>query len=66
MIKTLTVLEIKKGEKVYQFQCDSDSPLGEIHDVLCMMKFDIVSRIKEAQEKEDKLKQEKKNDSIPA
>lgn len=57
MIKTLTIIEIKVGERVYHFQCSPDSPLGEIHDVLCMMKQQIVGQINEAQKNEEAKKE---------
>jgi hypothetical protein len=34
MIKNKTSLEIKKGERIYQFICELDSPLGEVFDVM--------------------------------
>lgn len=45
MIKTKTVLEIQKGDKVYQLLCDPDAPLGELHDVLHAMKAHVVGLI---------------------
>lgn len=63
MIRQNTIIEIKICERTYQFHCTSDSPLGEIHDALCMMKHEIVKRIQDAQNKEDQLK-EKKDDSV--
>jgi hypothetical protein len=38
MIKQKTVLEVKIGERVYELFCQSDSPLGELHDALLQMK----------------------------
>lgn len=52
MIKNMIHLEIKSSERVYQFVCTNESPLGEIHDVLCQMKAEIVRRINEAQNSE--------------
>lgn len=57
MIKSVTVIEFKIGERIYQFHCSPESPLGEIHDALCMMKHEIVQRIS----KQDELEKEKKN-----
>ena len=49
MIKNQTVLELKGGsERIYKFVCENDSPLGEIHDILCQMRGFIVQRINEA------------------
>ena len=49
MIKNQTVLELKGGsERIYKFVCDSDSPLGEIHDILCQMKAFIIQKINES------------------
>ena len=52
MIKNKVALEVKKEDKVYSFLCEINSPLGEIHDVLCMMKSEIVSRIKAVEDAE--------------
>ncbi len=48
MIKNMIHLQCKPSERVYEFICSQDSPLGEIHDVLCQMKSEIVKRISES------------------
>lgn len=48
-------MTIKKGERCYQFICEGDSPLGEIHDVLHEMKQHIVGTIIDQSKKEDEL-----------
>jgi hypothetical protein len=53
MIKTKIVIEEKTEKRIYQFECDAESPLGEIHDILCIMKASIVEKIKEAQKIEE-------------
>jgi hypothetical protein len=59
MIKNITKLEHKIGERTYQFLCDNDSPLGECHDAISKFKSYVVELIKskdEAQEpKEEKV-----------
>jgi len=35
MFKNKTVMEIKKGEKVYTLQCDCPTSLTELVEVLC-------------------------------
>ena len=35
MLKNLTRLEHKIGDKVYHMYCDMDSPLHEVKDALC-------------------------------
>ena len=57
MLKNNTVLEVKIGERNYQFHCSPDSPLGELHDALHQMKTFIVQKIVDA-EKEIKKEQE--------
>jgi len=47
MIKNLTALEIKIGERIYRLICDVDSPLGEAHDVLLQMKGQVAKMISE-------------------
>ena len=48
MIKNLTALEIKVGERVYRMICDVDAPLGEAHDVLLQMKGFVAKMISDA------------------
>ena len=48
MIKNLTTLEIKAGERVYKLLCEVDAPLGEVHDVITQMKAFVVGKINEA------------------
>jgi hypothetical protein len=52
MIKSKTILEVKTGERVYEFTCPPDTPLGEAHDALCQMKAYVIERITEQQKKE--------------
>lgn len=56
MIKSKSILEIKAGERIYSFFCESDSPLGEIHDVLCKMKAFVIEKIVEAEKKQEEAK----------
>lgn len=49
MIKTSAMLEVKRGERVYQLNLPSDAPLGEVHDVLFQMRSYVIERINEAQ-----------------
>lgn len=51
MLKNHSKLEVKKGERIYQFHCDSDAPLGEIYDSLAQMSFYISGRINEVEAK---------------
>ena len=48
MIKNITALEIKVGERAYKLLCEIDSPLGEVHDVISQMKAFVVNKINEA------------------
>jgi len=45
MIKTQAILEIKRGERVYQLHLPADCPLGEVHDVVHEMKMHVVQMI---------------------
>jgi hypothetical protein len=51
MIKNKIVLEIEKNERKYQLELAHDSPLGEVFDILCMMKSYVIERINESQKK---------------
>lgn len=62
MIKNSIVFEIKKGERIYQLLMSYDSPLGEIHDVLCEMKSAIVQKINEADK--EKASDKESNDNL--
>lgn len=50
MINNITKLEVKIGEKVYQFLCEVDSPIGQVHDALSAMKGFVIQKINEAEE----------------
>lgn len=52
MLRNQSILEVKAGERLYQLELAPDSPLGEVHDVLCQMKFYILERMN-AQQKID-------------
>lgn len=62
MIKQKTILEVKSNDRIYELYCPSDSPLGELHDVLMQMKGYCVDRMVAAQKEEqaiaDKMKEE--------
>ncbi len=47
-----TVLEVTKNERVYILECNADSPLGELHDVLVEMRGYVIQRAQDAQEQE--------------
>lgn len=60
MLKQKSTLEVKVAERSYEFQCDPQAPLGEIHDALCQMKVYIVQRIVDA----DKVQEVKEDDVV--
>ncbi len=45
MHKNISVLEIKKGERIYQLLLDQQSPLGEVFDALCEMRGYVAAQI---------------------
>ncbi len=47
MLNNIARLEIKIGERSYQFLCEIDSPLGEVHDALSQMKVYIINKMKD-------------------
>lgn len=57
MLKNLSKLEIKIGERVYQFLCDIDSPIGEVHDSLSAMKGFVIQKINEAEQSAPEVKE---------
>jgi len=48
MKKTLTSIEIKVGERLYQLLVEPTAPLGELHDVLYQMKAHVLELMKQA------------------
>jgi hypothetical protein len=54
MINSRTILEHKIGERAYQFFCDPNSPLGELHDALVVMRNFIIQKMQEIDKKEEK------------
>lgn len=48
MQKQITKFEIKKGERIYQLLLESDSPLGEVYDVLYEMRSHVVNSAERA------------------
>jgi len=56
MLKTKSSMEVEIDGKLYQLLCDTDSPLGSVHDALCQMRLFVVQRIVDL----DKQKEEQK------
>jgi hypothetical protein len=48
MLKQNAILEVKIGERVYQLNLPSESPLGEVHDALFQMRSFVLGKIQEA------------------
>ena len=54
MFKPKSVLEVKGGnDRIYNFYCDNDSPLGEVHDALCSMRSFVLEQMKAVEEQEN-------------
>ena len=53
MLKTQAVLEVKTGERLYQFNLPTDAPLGEVHDVLFQMRSYVIGKINDAQKADE-------------
>ena len=60
MIQNVTRLEHKIGDRVYHFLCDMQSPVGEVHDALCMFKSFAMAKMNEAHEAEKQHQEENK------
>lgn len=58
MIKNKTALQVKKGERIYEFNCDPDSPIGELYDALFEMQAYVVGRIQASQPKPEEPQEE--------
>ena len=59
MFRQVYECEVKLNERTYRFTCENNSPLGEIYDVLTMIKNHIVQRISEIEDRESTKKSEK-------
>lgn len=53
VIKTQTVLEIKKEDRIYKFEFAPDSPSGEIYDALTLMKNFVIQQIQESEKSQE-------------
>lgn len=62
MIKSKAILEVKIGERIYEFECPNDCPLGEVHDALVRMRSIVVQMMQAAQQ-QDELKKEEVKDA---
>lgn len=58
MIKNYTKIEFKLNERVFEFLCEFETPLAEVHKALCLMEDAIAKKISELQEKEDEKVEE--------
>ena len=47
MIKQKTLIEVKIDEKCFEFYCDTDSPIGMVHDAIHQMLAIVVQKINE-------------------
>lgn len=56
MIKNKIAFEIKKEERLYNFYCDPESPLGEIFDVLSSMRSMVFEKLKEVEKQNSEKK----------
>lgn len=45
MIENVIRIQIEKNGRSYSFYCNSDSSLGEVHDVLFQMKEEVIKKI---------------------
>lgn len=62
MLSQRSVLKVEIQEKVYELYCDSDSPLGSLHDALMQMKGWAVERMVSAQKEELAASEAKKEE----
>lgn len=58
MLSSLSKLEVKIGEHVYQFMCTNDSPLGGAFDALTAMRAFILQRMQDVDNAEKCAKKE--------
>lgn len=56
--KAKAVVEVKKGDRIYSFHCENNSPLGEIYDAMSEMRAAIVHSINESEKNDPPKKTE--------
>ena len=57
MFKQLSVMEVKAPEdRLHRYECPPNSPLGEVHDALCVMRAHVLEQM-QAQLEADKPKE---------
>ena len=61
MLKQKSILEVEIAEKKYQLYCDSDSPLGCLHDAVMQMKGWCVDRMIAAHKEEQAASEAQKS-----
>lgn len=52
MLKSKVILEHKVNDRVYEFVCSPESPLGEAYDAVCLFREYLIKRINETKEQE--------------
>lgn len=52
MIKNKSSIEVKVGERIYTFLCESDSAIHEVVSVLDIMKNGVADILKKSQEQQ--------------
>jgi len=57
-LKANSVLKVEIEGRKYKLVCDSDSPLGQLHDALMQMKGWSVERMGKAQKEEEAIAEE--------
>lgn len=57
-LKNKVVLEVEADNRLYFLDCASDSPLGEIYDVLSVMRSYVIDRMVTEQEQTQRKEKE--------
>jgi len=52
MLKNIAKLEIERNGRIYELHLPNEAPLGEVHDILFLMKAYILERMKKIEEEE--------------
>lgn len=56
-VKNQTLISIKKEDRIYEFKCVNEAPLGEVFDALSLMRNYVVQRIQEAEKASEEPKE---------
>lgn len=68
MLKSISKLELKIGEKLYEFMCDHDSPVEHVKEALCQfIKYagNVEDAVKQARQQQEEAEKSQESAQTP-